>query len=157
MSTSFITWPRGIIAFFLGLTVINAFVIYLALSSSSGLIEAQPYKRGVEYQETIDELSLLGRQNISAKLTLVPQNNLQEVTFELVAPKIDLQAVSEIKLHALRPADASLDTSIVLEPNSAAAFSGRLALKPGLWKLEISGTYQGELFRFRQDTFVRSP
>lgn len=154
MSTTFLTWPRGIVAFFLGLTAINALVIYLALTSSSGFIEAQPYKRGVEYQATIDELSLLGRQNITAKLTLSPQNTEQEVTFELLAPTGDSKSVSEVELRALRPADASLDTSVVLEPNNTGAFSGRLALKPGFWKLEITGKFEGRVFRFRQDTLV---
>jgi nitrogen fixation protein FixH len=155
MNAQVLTWPRGIILFFIGLAGINALVVYLALSSSRGLIEPQPYKRGAEYQATIDELSYLAKLGVQAELSVEKSaNGGQLIIFRLRDEVGQPLSVDSATLSAIRPADLSLDLDSPLSPSAAGVYSANTALASGLWRLEVKGGINGQIFRYRSERML---
>jgi nitrogen fixation protein FixH len=44
-------WPAGIVAFFVLLAAINAWVVYLGITRSGSLVEEGAYEKGLNYQQ----------------------------------------------------------------------------------------------------------
>lgn len=155
MNAQVLTWPRGIILFFIGLAGINACVIYLALSSSRGLIESQPYKRGAEYQATIDELSYLAKLGAQAELTVQKTaDGRQQIIFRLSDKAGQPLSVEAATLMAVRPADVSLDLESKMDSGAAGVYSANAALAEGLWRFEVKGSLNGSIFRYRSERML---
>lgn len=146
-------WVTGIFVFFIALVIFNIFVVRLALQSNRGYIENNPYKRGLEYQDTINKENLLSSLGITAHIDAVRLDaNSVKLNLSFQPVRSDIAGV---KVKALRMSDRHLDTSAELVGPENARYSAILAMpSAGLWRLEFEFRINGQVGILKRDEIM---
>lgn len=142
-------WVLGWLAFVAFVLLVNALFIMTAMKTNPGLVDADYYEKGRNYEKTIQD-------KITAKNNLGWQVNLNSATADVTMSKamtyhvnivdkagIPLEATSVV-LHAYRASDASADFSQPMQQVSAGLYSAEMTFPlKGHWEL-IAKIRQGE-------------
>ena len=139
--------PWLFVGFFLLVVAVNATMIWIALTSWTGLATNQPYDRGLTYNRNLDaaaRAAALGwRPALSARL----DGESGEV--ELLLTNAAGQPVSdaEIVVRFERPTSEGLDFPVELAATAPGAYRGRFVLPvPGAWNLHATIRRGEDLF-----------
>ncbi len=151
-------WTRGIVIFFIFLAIVEMSILYLAISTYPGLIEENPYEKGIAYQQTLDKINLGKNSSWEMPLKFSRLNGTSNylVTLRLTN---DSEAISGAiaLIKAKRPADSSLDTETIFvekdkEPGS---YIAKLTLpETGLWFISLQVTHDMKQYLFKRKEFI---
>lgn len=145
----------GLIVFFAVMFVANGLLVYYAVGTFSGGDRPDPYRSGLNYNETIAEAE---RQTAQGWQT--------EVAYDAVAAQLTLRfvdktlvPVSGLKLEGTltRPATNREDRTVSFEEVAQGVYVSDVGLAPGSWVLSVvSATHEGgePLHRLKRRLFV---
>jgi len=145
----------ALIGFFGVIFMVNGYFLYSALSTHTGLISNEPYRKGVEYNKTLaaeEQQAKLGWTDAVEALPNAP------ITFSLRdragAPVTDLKLAGFIG----RPATAQHDVKLAfreVEPGRYVADVGKL--ESGNWMLNVEASAAGEgvVYRARKRIWLK--
>lgn len=125
----------GFVAFFGCIFVVNGSMIYSALSTNTGLVANEPYRKGLHYN---DRIAAAERQALLDWRESVTLDRDGTVTVRLTAGED--RPVPGLALGAVvgRPATNRQDHAIVLSETAPGVYSGRMAsLEPGAWLVSL--------------------
>ncbi len=147
-------WILGGIGLISMFFAFNAVFIYLAITTSPGLVTEDYYDQGRNYEENV--LKIMAAQNAlnwDTKLALPAQIITQQPdTFRFSA--VDARGLpimdADVSVVAYRPSDADADFKVRLDQAAPGQYQALIAFPlPGIWDLNIT-VKDGE------DTFVMS-
>ena len=145
-------WPVAIITFFiLAVLFLGTFVIW-ALRQREELVSANYYENEILYQQQLD---LLNRsQAIATQVVVTYEPTANQIVITL--PAAQAQGATG-KIHLYRPSDASLDRDFPLTLNADGAQQLDAAkLQPGLWKVRVQWTANGQEYFIDQRVIVKA-
>jgi nitrogen fixation protein FixH len=145
----------GLIAFFGVMALANAALVYYALSTFSGGDRPDPYRSGLNYNETIaadQRQAALGWQ-----ATLTYDEAKRRLTLRFVDEAS--QPVSGLKLDATlsRAVTDKDDRAVDFTEIEAGVYAADLALAPGAWVFSLASNGAGEgdpVFRLKRRLVV---
>lgn len=142
----------GFVAFFGCIFLVNGSMIYSALSTHTGLVANEPYRKGLHYNDRIAASERQDRLEWKEAATLTRDGT---VTISLTGP--GERPVPGMSLNAVvgRPATNREDRVLTLTEASPGVYTGRVAaLDAGAWliALEVRTEKQAEepIFRARR-------
>jgi len=147
-------WILGGIGLISTFLTVNAIFIYLAITTSPGLVMEDYYDKGRAYEENV--LKIMAAQNAlnwDTKLALPAQIITQQPdTFRFSA--VDSRGLpimdADVSVVAYRPSDAEADFRVRLDQAAPGQYQALIAFPlPGIWDLNIT-VKNGE------DTFAMS-
>ena len=146
-------WPIGIIVFFVvAITYIGGFVIW-ASNLREDLVANNYYDNEIRYQK---ELDLLNRtQKIAADVSVAYDSDRRSIVISL--PLLPTQtAAGNLRLY--RPSDERLDQTLplALDAHGIDRFDAK-SLSPGLWKIRIEWTVNGQDYLLDRPVVVGNP
>ncbi|MCX6896479.1 MAG: FixH family protein [Verrucomicrobia bacterium] len=143
-------WPVAITTFFiLAALFLGSFVIY-ALRQREDLVAANYYENEIRYQQQID---LQNRsQAVAAQVVVTYEPVANRIVVTLPAAQARGAAG---KIHLYRPSDASLDRDfpLTLDADNAQQLDAT-KLQPGLWKVRVQWTANGQEYFIDQRVIV---
>jgi nitrogen fixation protein FixH len=145
----------SLIAFFGVMVAANAALVYYAVQTFSGGDRPDPYRSGLNYNETIAADERQAALGWNAEL--VHDDAGQQLTVRLV--DADMRPVSGLKFDAVlsRPATDKDDRAVEFKEVEAGLYAADAALPPGAWVVALSTPRRGEgdpVFRLKQRLFV---
>ena len=146
----------GLIAFFGVMAAANAALVFYAVQTFSGGDRPDPYRSGLNYNETIaagERQAALGWQ-----AELVHDPAARRVTVRLIDAQ--MRPVSGLKFDATltRPATDKDDRRVDLKEIKVGSYAADIALAPGAWVISLSTRGEGDpVFRLKRRLFVGEP
>lgn len=133
-------WGHGVAAVFVLWALLMASFMYRATQEDTPMAAQHSYEQGLQYEQSL----------VRQRLALQPQHRIQVLVH---AGNIVLTGPAAVQgtLRCQRPADASLDFSIVfvLDANGRFALS-TTTLASGPWQLYLSWQHQGQQLEHQQ-------
>jgi len=146
-------WPIAIIAYFI--VFISGIVTFAIFASRQKVELVRPdyYADEIQFQQQLDRLNRT--QPISAGVTIVYDSDQQTITVTL--PVAHPQHATSGQIHLYRPSDAHLDQdlALALDPEGVQQVDAK-TLRPGLWKVRVQWTVDGQDYFFAQTVIVRA-
>ena len=144
-------WPYAIGGYFcIAITGIVIFIMW-ALHQNMDLVRADYYEHEILFQDQIDAVNRARpfAREVIAAYDLKKRSLLVSVPVAHLGPQFSGEA------HLYRPSDAKLDQRIDLNPAPDGKQTINAAnLAPGLWKVRLDWTVNGETFAFEQTIIV---
>lgn len=145
----------GLMIFFGVMFVANGFLVYYAVGTFSGGDRPDPYRSGLNYNQTI---AAAERQ---AALGWSVDVDYEDAGRRLVVRFADKSAepISGLKLAATltRPAENRKDSVVELREWRDGVYTAEIALEPGNWVVSVASAEQqpgAPLYRLKQRLFV---
>jgi nitrogen fixation protein FixH len=146
----------ALIGFFGVMLFANGVFVYFALATFSGGDTANPYGKGLHYNET---LKAAARQ---AELGWQTELSYDDKTGRLLVSFLDKGAapVTGLEIGAMlsRPATDKEDRFVALNEVARGTYAASVALEPGLWVVSIASREAGEgqdaAYRLKRRLFV---
>jgi nitrogen fixation protein FixH len=136
-----------LIAFFGVVISVNILFICLAIRSSNGMFESQPYTRGTHYQEEIDAETALKRSNFQVTFDL--KGTRQKIVLSATPARPD-----SLTLTAIRPNDSTRDKTLLLKPEQDGHFYLESPLERGHWLIRLEFQISERRFLLKKRIFV---
>jgi nitrogen fixation protein FixH len=144
--------PWTFIAFFGVVTAVNAVMIWLALTTFTGLDRDEPYVRGVGYNDVLAEERRQAALGWTAEVAASPDRLAVEVTDRREQPLRGAVVYAQVT----RPVNAALDFTTDLaavEPGRYVAFVDWPA--PGRWDVLVTVEQDGRHYQEHRRLVVR--
>lgn len=145
--------------FFVLLFSINIIFLYLALNSHRGLIEKNPYEKGLAYQVQIDASERALKSGIQVEFSAGPANEkgIRKTEVRVLSSDTSpLQGV-EVSLEAKRPSVAGYDVSTKLleKETTPGTYEADLILPySGLWLVSLRVEQEGVTYLWRRKEYL---
>ena len=144
-------WPYAIAGYFaIAITGIAIFITW-AVRQNMDLVRADYYEHEILFQKQIDAVNRAGpfANQLAAAYDLDKRTLLVSVPAAHVGEQFTGEA------HLYRPSDARLDQHINLKPaRDGKQIINAAHLTPGLWKVRLDWTVNGEAFAFERTIIV---
>jgi len=144
----------GFIGFFGLIFLANGLFVYFALATFSGGDTSDPYRKGLNYNDTIAEAERQAEQGWRTELAYDAEAGQLRLSFRDKAA----EPVSGLHLDATlsRPATAKEDRSVKLTEVSQGVYAGDVRLAPGAWVVSVESDDEGanQDYRLKQRLFV---
>lgn len=134
----------------------NGVFIYFALSSHPGVIDEDPYRKGLAYNDTLDEAASQKALGWRAALRFESAGGRAGV-LELRLEDGGGQAVTGFDVHARlrRPANREYDRTLTLSEGAPGRYRARTALPlSGNWDVSLRAERDGRVFRLEKRLWV---
>lgn len=119
------------VAFFAVVVLVNGAMIYSAISTHSGVVSAEPYRKGLHYNDRVRADENQQRMGWADNLT-IERNGQIELTLSN-ADGVPVRGM-DVRLVIGRPTTNRHDVSVELVSAPAGHYEARInALPPGLW------------------------
>lgn len=149
----------AVIAFFAVIFAVNGVFVYYALSTHTGLDNASPYRRGIDYNERLAAERRQQARGWTARLTLAPTSDHVELTLADNAglPVPGLRVTATIG----RPSTTRFDRALSLEAVDHGRYTATLApLEPGGWVVDLeaserTGSGEAVVYRMKQRLWLK--
>ncbi len=144
-------WPYAIIGYFaIAISGIVVFVTW-AVRQNMDLVRPDYYEHEILFQKQIDAMNRT--RPFASALTMA--YDFEKHSLLLRVPAAHVGPMFNGKAHLYRPSNAKLDQSINLRPGRDGGQTINTAhLVPGLWKVRLDWTANGEAFAFEQAIIV---
>jgi nitrogen fixation protein FixH len=145
----------GLVAFFSAVFAVNGAMIYSAISTYSGVVSSEPYRKGLHYNDRIaadarqanlqwqDAIALQGEGRVLFRLTDADGSPVRGLDIEAVVG---------------RPTTNRQDVKLILQPLADGSYAGQIApLPPGIWLVTIEARLTGSpdpVFRTRRRLWI---
>ena len=138
-----ITWPQGIIGFFVLAVVWLAIFIVWATRHQEDLVKPNYYDEELRYQSRIEATSRARQQNAVPQISF--DNASRAVVLRFPPPAAINSATGTVTLY--RPSNAALDRTIPLATGADGVQTiPAAALAAGNWRIKIEWTCAGKDF-----------
>ena len=146
------------IGFFLVVFAANGIMTFVAVKTFSGVETQDAYRKGRDYNETLEAARIQSAFNWQAKLSTVSLGGSRLAVGVNVATK-QAEAIdgATVDLTLMRPTAQGIDVDMALEETAPGTFEGEVILPaPGNWKAILTVTSrEGETFLLEEKLFVR--
>jgi nitrogen fixation protein FixH len=144
-------WPRAIIGYFAVVLCAMAVFVTWAVRQNMDLVRPDYYEHEILFQKQIDAVN---RARPFASQIAVTYE-IERQTLSVRIPSSHVVAQLSGTAHLYRPSDASLDRRVELKPapDGAQIINAR-QLAPGLWKVRLDWTANGEAFAFERSIVI---
>ena len=145
-------WPYAIVAVFVLFAIYIGFMVYQAMQTDVNLVSANYYQQELAHQQ---RMAAVARVAALPTPVLVRHDAAgQRLTVQLPAALAG-QAVRG-QLHFFRPSDQALDFALPLLPTAGRQQSVNTSqLAPGLWRVQLDFTADGQAYFLEQDLTIR--
>jgi nitrogen fixation protein FixH len=132
-------WLIGIVAGFALVISVNILMMTLAMRSSVGEIESNPYEKGMAFQDTIDKRQYLKSQGIGIVATLHDRSGTSDSELLIKASKNGTPLSNlELRVELRRPADRAFDRDCQLSSLANGEYTCSFAQLPqGLFLMTL--------------------
>lgn len=149
----------GLIAFFGVILLVNGIFLYNALSTYTGVVSEEPYRKGLSYNERIQAEKQQKTLGWSSQLALVGQGD--GVKLDLADKNGNPVSGLAITGRIGRPATAAMDIALVLSENEPGRYEARFdPLAEGTWQIDVEAkklTGEGDEVVWRARKRLRWP
>ena len=143
-------WPSAIIAFFVVFATFLATFVIWAVGQKQDLVAENYYEHEVRYQEQLDRLNRTQAQAGQTAVTFDAARNCIVISL----PAEQAPGASG-RIHLYRPSNAKLDQEVPLVINAGGVQTlDTKALAPGLWKVRVEWTANGQEYFIDQVVVV---
>lgn len=143
-------WPYAIIGWFVLFGTAMAAWVVVAVRNDMDLVRADYYEQEILHQRQIDRQARTLPVQSQVKVTYDTAQQTIAITLPLAHA-----AQAQGKINFYRPADAKLDRELKLTLNADGAQTvSTQPLRPGLWKVRVQWTVNGEEFYFDQTVVI---
>jgi nitrogen fixation protein FixH len=142
----------AIVAFFCVVIAVNAIMVYSAVSTYSGVVAAEPYRKGLHYNDRVlanERQQLLGWQDAFT----VDRSGQIALTIR----DVEGRSINGLDVQIIigRPATNRHDTKVALIANAAGGYAAKVApLQAGTWIVTVeartSAADENPIFRARR-------
>lgn len=140
--------PHYVLIAFFGVVIsVNILFICLAVESSNGMFESNPYIRGTHYQEEIDAETALKHSDF--QVTFALDDIHQKIIF---GGRNSLP--ESVSLSAIRPNDSTKDKQLTIKPDQNGDFYLKPRLEKGNWLLRLEFQVAQRHFLLKRRIFV---
>ena len=130
-------WPWAIILTFVIFISGTVGLVVMACSQKVDLVSANYYEQELKFQGQLDRMKRTSQLGAQAGVSYDAAQ--KRITISLPPAQARQEVRGQIQLY--RPAQASLDRQLTLQPDASGMQSlDASALKPGLWKIRVSWT-----------------
>ena len=137
MKSSYNPWPWAIILTFVIFISGTVGLVVMACSQKVDLVSANYYEQELKFQGQLDRMKRTSQLGAQAGVSYDAAQ--KRITISLPPEQARQEVRGQIQLY--RPAQASLDRQLALQPDASGMQSlDASALKPGLWKIRVSWT-----------------
>lgn len=141
--------PYGIVAFFVALTGLMGWFIWLSFSSYSGLSTEHSYEKGLDFAQINKDSIASEKYPFSVSINYDGQR--VNVYFKGIA----LYEISKIDGKIIRPVDSKQDQDLVLNSHYLEGVrSSPIKLTPGAWEARFKISVAGKDYFFAQRIMV---
>jgi nitrogen fixation protein FixH len=132
-----------LVAFFGVVGLVNAVMVYYALSSFRGEVANHPYEAGLAYNSEIAAARAQNARNWNVAAKLVTE--AKRGRLDVGARDAQGQPIPGLRVIGIfaSPVDAALDRRIELVEAPIGSYSGEVRVAPGYWDLEILAKREG--------------
>ncbi|HEX7076523.1 MAG TPA: FixH family protein [Hyphomicrobiaceae bacterium] len=149
----------AVLAFFGTVFLANGIFIYAALSTYTGVVADEPYRKGLRYNDRIAAAERQEQLGWTAETSLDPAAGLT-----LVLRKADGGPVSGLRVSGIlgRPSTVEYDRQLVLQEVEPGRYvAGVEALSPGAWLVDLKAIWPGTgetepVYRLRKRLWLKS-
>lgn len=144
-------WPYAIAGYFALAIIGIAIFITWAVKQNMDLVRADYYEHEILFQKQIDAANR--SRAFGSELAITYDSHDSLVRVRLPAAHVGGRFTGNA--HLYRPSDAKLDRSVELKPDRAGKqIIDAANLAPGLWKVRLDWTANGEAFVFERTIIV---
>ena len=143
-------WPISIIVFFVVVASVNITMLIFASEGYGGLLDQNPYEKGLNYQTEIKRKEVFKHSGLVASLTTSP------LELELRDSSGKLVSGVKTKLIALRSNDSNKDFSTDLTEMEPGKYKSDRLLENGRWFINITLERQGELSEIEENIYAKA-
>jgi nitrogen fixation protein FixH len=121
----------GMVAFFGTVVCVNGAMIYSAISTYSGVVATEPYRKGLHYNDRVRADEIQQRMGWAYRLTIERDGQV-----EVAISATDAFPVRglDVRLAIGRPTTNRHDVVVTLAPSPSGHYGARIdTLRPGLW------------------------
>jgi hypothetical protein len=145
-------WPLGIILTFVIFISGTAFLIVLAATHSTDLVNENYYEQELRFQTHLDGLQRANR--LAQPATVIYAAASKHIALTLPPSHANRSIVGNIELY--RPSAAGLDRQIEFKPDtSGVQLFDATDMQSGLWKVRVTWTVDGQEFCIDQKINVK--
>lgn len=127
---------RYVSIFFLIIAVVQGSILYLSITSDSGLIASQPYEEGLQYQNVINQLTNFKKLGWKTEVNVESGGGLIEliISDKEGSPVLDVDFIASLR----RLAGDSADVLLQFKQIEGGIYQADVSLLPrGLWELSL--------------------
>jgi len=144
-------WPYAIAGYFILAFIAAAVFVTWAVRQDMDLVRPDYYEHEILFQQQIDAVNRARAFGAQVGVAY----DLATHKLAVRVPPSHLTAQFSGTAHLYRPSDAKLDRRIDLKPTADGAQTiDTTQLAPGLWKVRIDWTANGETFAFEQSIII---
>lgn len=129
----------SLIAFFAVIFAVNGYFLYAALSTYSGVVSQEPYRKGLHYNKRIADDELQQARHWAVKLDVAPSRDKLTVAVDDAASK----PVTGLAFHGVigRSVNDRADVKLDLVEEAPGRYAVKLPrLADGSWLVQLNGT-----------------
>ena len=142
-------WPYAIVTFFIMLALFDAYIVTRALQTRTGTTTDRPYEDSLVYEAKIKAKDAAK----SAGLKLVFDLDRHPASISCLGLNVNAERILDLKL--IKPDNPALDREISVKSSNNDFIFGELALKPGLWIVEVMLKVGESEYYFESKEIVR--
>lgn len=149
----------AVLAFFGTVFLVNGIFLYSALSTYTGIVAQEPYRKGLQYNQRIAAAELQDQLGWQADAALVPERGLSLVLRDRQGGPVSGLFVSGV---LGRPSTNQHDRSVTLTEVEPGRYVVPVdGLPPGAWLIDLQAVWIGAenkepVFRLRTREWVKS-
>ncbi|MCF1182742.1 FixH family protein [Marichromatium gracile] len=133
-------WVIAWVGLIVVVLLVNLLMVYLAVATNPGLVNADYYERGQDYERTL--VSRRARDPgwvMQADIPPLQPGRVEAIRLFLVDRAGQPVEADAVTLHAYRPADAARDFSVPMRREGAGRYVAEVAFPlPGVWDTLIA-------------------
>ncbi|TNE57535.1 MAG: hypothetical protein EP340_08455 [Alphaproteobacteria bacterium] len=146
------------VGFFVTVFAANGIMTFLAINTFSGVETEDAYRKGRDYNDTLEGARAQAALSWQASLnTVALGGNRLALGVDVLGKEGAAAPGAKVEVLLMRPTVKGMDVNLTLSESSKGVFTSEVTLPaPGNWKALVTVTSaNGELFRLEKKLFVK--
>ncbi len=140
--------PWYFVVFFIGLTLVLAHMVWLAVGSYPGTVSDRAYEQGLAYNKSLQAVAAQQALGWMGKVTVTEVGAATQLRYELRAA--DGQMLKDAKVHCwlYRSSSRKLDERLELTAQADGSYGATVTLPArGVWEIRLAAQAMGQSFQ----------
>lgn len=140
--------PWYFVVFFVGLTLVLAHMVWLAVGSYPGTVSDRAYEQGLAYNKSLQAAAAQQALGWQGQLVVAPEGTATQLRYTLHGA--DGQPLKDAKIDCwlYRPSSNKLDTKLTLTAQADGAYGATVTFPAkGVWDVRLAAQAQGHAFQ----------